>query len=149
MNGLDAALERNSWMDRDRVGAAGGSFGGYMTNWLAGHYPERFKALVTHAGVFNLENMYGATEEIWFSEWEYGGPFWDPKAMNEQYRKFSPHIYAKKFKTPTLVIHGELDYRIPYSEGLSLFSVLQRQNVPSRLIVYPDEGHWILKPQNH
>lgn len=148
MKGLDAALARNPWMDSARVGAAGGSFGGYMVNWLLGH-TTRFKAFVSHAGVFNLENMYGATEELWFPEWEYGGAYWDPKAMAEQYRKFSPHLFAKHFKTPTLVINGELDYRVPYTEGLSLFTALQRQGVPSRLIVYPDEGHWILKPQNH
>jgi dipeptidyl aminopeptidase/acylaminoacyl peptidase len=129
------------------MGAAGGSYGGYMTNWMAGH-TNRFKAFVTHAGVFNLENMYGATEELWFPDWEYGGPYWDPKAMAEQYRTFSPHLFAAKFRTPTLVLHGELDYRVPYTEGLSLFTALQRQEVPSRLVVFPDEGHWILKPQN-
>jgi dipeptidyl aminopeptidase/acylaminoacyl peptidase len=147
MNGLDAALARNPWMDSTRLGAAGGSFGGYMVNWIAGH-STRFKALVSHAGPFNLENMYGATEELWFPEWEYGGPFWDPKAMREQYRVYSPHLFAGKFKTPTLVTHGELDYRVPYTEGLSMFTSLQRQNIPSRLVVFPDEGHWIAKPQN-
>jgi dipeptidyl aminopeptidase/acylaminoacyl peptidase len=147
MNGLDAALARNPWMDGTRVGAAGGSFGGYMVNWIAGH-STRFKALVSHAGPFNLENMYGATEELWFPEWEYGGPFWDPKAMREQYRVYSPHLFAGKFKTPTLVTHGELDYRVPYTEGLSMFTSLQRQGIPSRLVVFPDEGHWIAKPQN-
>lgn len=148
MKGLDAALVKNPWMDSTRMGAAGGSFGGYMVNWMLGH-TDRFKAFVSHAGVFNLENMYGATEEIWFPEWEYGAPYWEPKAMDEQYRKFSPHLYAKNFKTPTLVMHGELDYRVPYYEGASLFSALQRQGIPSRMVVYPDEGHWILKPQNH
>jgi dipeptidyl aminopeptidase/acylaminoacyl peptidase len=147
MNGLDAALARNPWMDPTRIGAAGGSFGGYMVNWIAGH-STRFKALVSHAGPFNLENMYGATEELWFPEWEYGGPFWDPKAMREQYRLYSPHLFAGKFKTPTLVTHGELDYRVPYTEGLSMFTSLQRQGIPSRLVVFPDEGHWIGKPQN-
>jgi dipeptidyl aminopeptidase/acylaminoacyl peptidase len=147
MNGLDAALTRNAWMDSTRMGAAGGSFGGYMVNWIAGH-TNRFKALVSHAGPFNLENMYAATEELWFPEWEYGGPFWDPKAMREQYRVYSPHLYAGKFKTPTLVTNGELDFRVPYTEGLSMFTSLQRQGVPSRLVVFPDEGHWIAKPQN-
>ena len=147
MNGLDAALARTTWMDSTRLGAAGGSFGGYMVNWIAGH-STRFKALVSHAGPFNLENMYAATEELWFPEWEYGGPFWDPKAMREQYRVYSPHLYAGKFKTPTLVTNGELDYRVPYTEGLSMFTSLQRQGVPSRLVVFPDEGHWIGKPQN-
>jgi dipeptidyl aminopeptidase/acylaminoacyl peptidase len=147
MDGLDAALASHPWMDGDRLGAAGGSFGGYMTNWLAGH-STRFKALATHAGVFNLENMYGATEEIWFPEWEYGGPYWDSTAMARQYRRFSPHLAAGNFRTPHLVLHGELDYRVPYYEGVSMFTALQRQGVPSRFVLFPDEGHWIAKPQN-
>jgi dipeptidyl aminopeptidase/acylaminoacyl peptidase len=147
MKGLDAALKANPWMDSTRMAAAGGSYGGYMVNWIAGH-TNRFKALVSHAGPFNLENMYAATEELWFAEWEYGGPFWNPTAMAEQYRKFSPHLYAKNFKTPTLVINGELDYRVPYTEGLSMFTSLRRQGVEARILVFPDEGHWILKPQN-
>jgi dipeptidyl aminopeptidase/acylaminoacyl peptidase len=148
MRGLSAALARNAWMDSTRMGAAGGSYGGYMVNWIAGH-TNRFKALVSHAGVFNLESMYGATEELWFTDWELGGPWWNEAAMRTQYRVNSPHLFARNFRTPTLVIHGELDYRVPYSEGLSLFTALQRQRVASRLLVYPDEGHWILKPQNH
>ena len=147
MKGLDAALASNTWMDSTRMAAAGGSFGGYMVNWMAGH-TTRFKAFVSHAGVFNLEAMNGATEEQWFVEGEFGGPWWNTQAMATQYRKFSPHLFAKSFKTPTLVIHGELDYRVPYTEGLSLFTALQRQGVESRMLVYPDEGHWILKPQN-
>lgn len=147
MKGLDAALARNPWMDSARVAAAGGSFGGYMVNWMAGH-TNRFKALVSHAGIFNLENMYGATEELWFTEWEMGGPFWEKRAMDEQYRRWSPHLSAQHFRTPMLVLHGEQDFRVPYYEGVSLFSALQRQGVPSRLVLYPDEGHWILKPQN-
>jgi dipeptidyl aminopeptidase/acylaminoacyl peptidase len=147
MRGLDAALKANPWMDSTRMAAAGGSYGGYMVNWIAGH-TNRFKALVSHAGPFNLENMYAATEELWFPEWEYGGPFWNPTAMATQYRKFSPHLFAQHFKTPTLVIHGELDYRVPYTEGLSMFTSLRRQGVDARIVVYPDEGHWILKPQN-
>jgi len=147
MNGLDAALARNTWMDRSRLGAAGGSFGGYMVDWIAGH-STRFKSLVSHAGPFNLENMNTATEELWFPEWEYGGDFWNPTAMREQYRVYSPHLYVKNFKTPTLVTGGELDFRVPYTEDLSMFTALQRQGVPSRLVIFPDEGHWILKPQN-
>ena len=147
MKGLDAALASNKWMDSSRMAATGGSFGGYMVNWMAGH-TNRFKAYVSHAGVFNLEAMNGATEEQWFVEWEFGGPWWNTQAMATQYRKFSPHLYAGNFRTPTLVIHGELDYRVPYTEGLSLFTALQRQGVESRMLVYPDEGHWILKPQN-
>ena len=147
MNGLDAALARYAWMDRSRLGAAGGSFGGYMVDWIAGH-STRFKALVSHAGPFNLENMNTATEELWFPEWEYGGDFWNPAAMRDQYRVYSPHLYAKNFKTPTLVTGGELDFRVPYTEDLSMFTALQRQGVASRLVIFPDEGHWVLKPQN-
>jgi dipeptidyl aminopeptidase/acylaminoacyl peptidase len=147
MNGLDAALARNPWLDSTRMGAAGGSYGGYMANWIEGH-STRFKALFSHAGVYNLENMYGATEEIWFPDWEYGGPYWDKTAMETQYRVFSPHLFAGNFKTPMLVVAGELDYRVPYYESVSLFTALQRQNIPSRLIIFPDEGHWIGKPLN-
>jgi len=149
MNGLNAVLARNAWLDSTRMGAAGGSFGGYMVNWIAGHpFANRFKALFTHDGVFNLENMYGSTEEIWFPDFEYGGPYWDPKLMASQYRKFSPHLFAGNFHVPQLIVHGELDFRIPSSEAMSLFTALQRQGIPSRLIIFPDEGHWVLKPQN-
>jgi dipeptidyl aminopeptidase/acylaminoacyl peptidase len=148
MRGLDAALARDPWIDASRLGATGGSYGGYMTNWIATHRPGRFRALVTHAGVWNLENMYGATEEVWFPDWEYGGPYWKPALMRTQYRRWSPHLFAANLRTPQLVLHGELDYRIPYSEALSLFTALQKQDVPSRLVVFPDEGHWIAKPQN-
>ncbi len=147
MKGLDAALAKNPWMDSTRMAAAGGSYGGYMANWVEGH-TNRFKAIVSHAGVFNLEAEQGGTEEQWFTDWEFGGPSSNPAAMAEQYRKYSPHLFVKNFKTPMLVITGELDYRIPYSESLSLFTALQRQNVESRLLVFPDEGHWVLKPQN-
>lgn len=147
MNGLDAAIARNPWIDTTRLGATGGSFGGYMVNWIAGH-TTRFKALSSHAGVFNLEAMAGATEEQWFSDWEMGGPWWNDAAMKAQYRRWSPHLSAGKFVTPTLVTQGELDYRVPVGESLSLYTALQRRNVPSRLVVFPDEGHWILKPQN-
>ncbi|HEY4219363.1 MAG TPA: S9 family peptidase [Gemmatimonadaceae bacterium] len=147
MDGVDAALAKDSWIDRNALGAAGGSYGGYMVDWIAGH-TNRFKALVTHAGPFNLENMSVATEELWFPDWEYGGPYWDPKAMASQYRVYSPHLFVKNFKTPTLVTGGELDYRVPYTEDLAMFTALQRMNVPSRLVIFPDEGHWIGKPQN-
>ena len=131
--------------DPDRMGAAGGSFGGYMVNWLLGH-TDRFKAFVSHAGVYNLESMYGVTEELWFPEWDLKGTPWDdPEGL---YAKFSPHKFAARFKTPTLVIHGELDFRVPVAEGFQLFTALQRQGVPSRLLYYPDEGHWITKPKN-
>lgn len=147
MKGVDAATARFPFIDGNRLAAAGGSYGGYMANWINGH-TNRFEAIVSHAGVFNLEAMYGATEEIWFPEWEFGGAYWDSTASAQQYRKWSPHLFAGRMNTPTLVVHGEIDYRVPYTEGLSLFTALQRRNVPSRLVVFPDEGHWIAKPQN-
>lgn len=132
------------YVDQDRIGAAGGSYGGYLVNWIAGH-TDRFKALVSHAGVFNLTSMYGATEELWFPEWEFRGTPWTNR---ELYERWSPHNFVKNFKTPTLVIHGELDYRVPIGEGLQMFTALQRMGVPSKLLYFPDEGHWVLKPQN-
>ena len=143
MRGVDV-VARMPFVDSTRMAAAGGSYGGYMVNWIAGH-TERFKALVSHAGVFNLEAMYGATEELWFTDWEFGGPYWlDPS----DYARFSPHRFARNFRTPTLVIHGALDFRVPETEGMQLFTALQRQGVPSRLLYFPDEGHWIGRPQN-
>ena len=143
MNGVDA-LVAMPYVDGSRLGAAGGSYGGYMVNWILGH-SDRFKALVSHAGVYNLVSMYGVTEETWFPEWEFGGNPWDNP---ELYEKWSPHLFAKNFKTPTLVTHGELDFRVPIGEGFQLFTALQRRGVPSKLLYFPDEGHWILKPQN-
>ncbi len=126
------------------MAAAGASYGGYMMNWFNGH-TTRFKTLVTHCGVYNFFSMYGTTEEVWFDEWEHGGTPWDKK---KEYEKFSPHTYAKNFKTPTFIIHNALDFRVPFSEGMQLFTALQRQNIPSKFLYFPDEGHWVLKPQN-
>ncbi|MBI3426923.1 MAG: S9 family peptidase [Acidobacteria bacterium] len=142
MKGVDAVIKRG-YVDPQRMGAAGGSYRGYMTNWMMGH-TDRFKAFVTHAGVFSTTSMY-ATEELWFQEWEFKGTPW---TNPELYAKWSPAAHAAKFKTPTLVVHGELDYRVPIGEGLQLFSTLQRRGVPSKLLYFPDEGHWVLKPQN-
>lgn len=142
MKGVDYVLSQG-YVDPQRLGAAGGSYGGYMTNWMMGH-TNRFKAFVTHAGIFNTISMY-ATEELWFQEWEFKGAPWTNPAL---YTKWSPHAYARNFKTPTLVVHGELDYRVPIGEGLQLFSTLQRRGVPSKFLYFPDEGHWVLKPQN-
>jgi dipeptidyl aminopeptidase/acylaminoacyl peptidase len=147
MNGV-AYVASMPYVDRERVGAAGGSYGGYMVNWIEGHNTDprvKFSALVSHAGVYNLTSMYGATEELWFPEWEFKGTPW---INPEMYARWSPHMFVKDFKTPLLVIHGELDYRVPVGEGLQLFTALQRQGVASKLLVYPDEGHWVLKPQN-
>lgn len=143
MKGVDHLIAQG-FVDPTRLGAAGGSYGGYMVNWILGH-TDRFKALMSHAGVYNLTSMYGATEELWFTEFEFKGNPWENP---ELYTRWSPHLSARNFKTPTLVIHGELDYRVPIGEGLQLFTTLQRKGVPSRLLYFPDEGHWILKPQN-
>jgi dipeptidyl aminopeptidase/acylaminoacyl peptidase len=143
MKAVDHAVSLG-YVDKDRIGAAGGSFGGFMVDWILGH-TDRFKALVSHAGVYNLVSMYGVTEELWFAEWEFKGTPWNNP---ELYQKWSPSNFVQNFKTPTLVIHGELDYRVPVGEGLQLFTALQKMNVPSRLLYFPDEGHWVLKPQN-
>ena len=115
-----------------------------MANWLLGH-TDRFKCIVSHDGMFNTESAWGTTEELWFPEWEFKGPPWKQR---ELYRKFSPHLFADKFKTPTLVVHGQNDYRLDVSEGFQLFTTLQRLKVPSKMLYFPDEGHWVLKPQN-
>jgi dipeptidyl aminopeptidase/acylaminoacyl peptidase len=143
MNGVDE-LAAMPFVDGTRVGAAGGSYGGYMVDWILGH-TDRFKALVSHAGVYDLESMYGVTEELWFPEWELKGNPWDNP---ELYQKWSPNRFVKNFHTPTLVSHGELDFRVPINQGLELFTALQRRDVPSKLLYFPDEGHWVLKPQN-
>jgi dipeptidyl aminopeptidase/acylaminoacyl peptidase len=146
MKGIDAAVAKYPFIDKTRLAAAGGSYGGYMADWLATH-TDRFKAIVSHAGVYDKVSMY-ATEELWFEEHDMQGTPWNAA---ENYKKWSPSTYAAelgKYKTPTLVICGERDYRVPYTQSLEFFSALQRQSVPSKLMVFPDEGHWILKPQN-
>jgi dipeptidyl aminopeptidase/acylaminoacyl peptidase len=147
MKGVDAAIAKYSFIDGTRVAAAGGSYGGYMVDWIATH-TGRFKCLISHAGPWNQFSMYGSTEELWFPEWEMGGTPWSNPAL---YQKWSSNEFASalgKFKTPTLVIAGELDFRVPYTQSLEFFTALQRQGVPSKLVIFPDEGHWILKPQN-
>ena len=144
MKGLDYAEKTYPFIDKDRECALGASYGGYMANWVLGH-TDRFKCIVSHDGMFNAESAWGTTEELWFNEWEYKGtPFSNP----EMYEKSSPRNAAKNFKTPTLVIHGQLDYRLDVSEGFQLFTTLQRMGVPSKMLYFPDEGHWVLKPQN-
>jgi dipeptidyl aminopeptidase/acylaminoacyl peptidase len=144
MKGLDylAALP---FVDPKRIGAAGASYGGYMINWIEGH-TDRFASLVSMEGTFNTMSSYGTTEELWFPEWEFGGTPWD---VPESYEKWSPHRFVKNFKTPCLVVHNQLDYRVALGEGLQMFTALQRRGVPSRLLYFPDEGHWILKPANN
>jgi dipeptidyl aminopeptidase/acylaminoacyl peptidase len=137
-------VEKLPYVDSNRMAAAGGSYGGYMINWMLGH-TTRFKCFVSHAGVYDLREEAQSTEELWFPMWEFGGMPWDNP---ETYDKWSPSHYAKEFQTPTLVIHGELDFRIPYTQGLELYTTLQMRKVASELLIFPDEGHWVLKPQN-
>jgi dipeptidyl aminopeptidase/acylaminoacyl peptidase len=144
MKGLDYAEQHYGFIDKDRECALGASYGGYAINWILGH-TDRFKCLVSHDGMFNAESAWGTTEELWFNDWEFKGTPYDNRAM---YQKWSPHQYAKNFKTPTLVIHGQRDYRLDVSEGFQLFTTLQMEGVLSKMLYFPDEGHWVLKPQN-
>ena len=144
MKGLDFALAKYAFLDKDRVGALGASYGGYMINWVAGQ-TDRFKCLVVHDGNLDERMAYYDTEELWFPEWEHGGTPWDPKAT---YEKHNPIDFVKSWKTPTLVIHGQKDYRVVYAHGLSTFTALQRKGIPSKLLIFPDENHWVLKPAN-
>jgi dipeptidyl aminopeptidase/acylaminoacyl peptidase len=146
MKGVDAALVKFPFIDGKKMAAAGGSYGGYMVDWIATH-TDRFKALVSHAGVYDKVSMY-ATEELWFEEHDLQGTPW---SNPDAYRKWAPANYAGalgKYKTPTLVVAGEQDFRVPYTQSLEFFNTLQRQGVPSKLVVFPDEGHWVLKPLN-
>jgi len=148
MNGVAEVIRSNTFIDPARVGAAGASYGGYMINWIEGHNNDprfRFKVLVSHDGVYNLTSMFGATEELWFTDWEFKGTPWTNPAM---YDRWSPHKFVNNFNTPMLVIHSELDYRVPFGEGLQLFTALQRKGIDSKMLMFPDEGHWVLKPQN-
>jgi dipeptidyl aminopeptidase/acylaminoacyl peptidase len=150
MTGLDYAEQHYPFIDKTRECALGASYGGFMANWILGH-TDRFRCIVSHDGMFNPESAYGTTEEMWFNEWEFKGKPWDyygkPDSENP-FRKWSPMMSAKNFKTPTLVIHGQRDYRLDVSEGFQLFDTLQRLQVPSKMLYFPDEGHWVLKPQN-
>jgi len=144
MNSYDFAVKNFSFIDSKNTFAAGASYGGYMINWIAGH-TDRFNALVSHAGVFNLESMYGTTEELWFPEWEYGGTPWQKR---EVYEKWSPHRYINNCKTPVLVIHGAKDFRVPEEQAFQLFTSLQRLGVESKFLYFPDETHFVAKPLN-
>ena len=140
-------IAKEPYVDRDKLGAVGASFGGYSVYWLAGNHNKRFKSFIAHCGVFNLESMYGSTEEIFFVNQDMDGPYWNkPKPVS--YKAHSPHNYVQNWDTPILVIHNEKDYRVPLTQGLEAFSAAQLQNIPSRLLYFPDEGHWVNKPQN-
>ncbi len=150
MEGLDYAEQHYTFIDKSRECALGASYGGYMANWVLGH-TNRFKCIVSHDGMFDAESAFGTTEEDWFNVWEFKGRPWDyygkPDSENP-FRKWSPSLSAKNFKTPTLVVHGQLDYRLDVSEGYQLFDTLQLLKVPSKMLYFPDEGHWVMKPQN-
>ncbi len=142
--GMEAVGKIDAQLDTNNACALGGSYGGYMMNWISGNWPDRFKCLVNHVGIFDLRAMAYETEELWFDQWDNGGP-WTTRSDAE---KWNPVNHVAKWKTPTLVIHGERDYRIPYSQSLAAFTALQQQGVESKLLVFPDENHWVLKPKN-
>jgi dipeptidyl aminopeptidase/acylaminoacyl peptidase len=143
--GLAAALARYPWLDGARACALGASYGGFMMNWIEGNWPDRFRCIVNHDGLFDQRMMYYATEELWFPEWEFGGPqYQNPQA----YEAVNPVDFVDKWRTPMLVIHGQRDFRIPYTQGLGAFTALQRRGVESQLLLFPDENHWVLRPAN-
>jgi len=143
--GLAAATEKYPWLDAARACSLGASYGGYMQNWIAGNWPDRFKCIVNHDGIFDARSMYYSTEELWFTEWENGGPYHDNPETHE---RFNPANFVKNWRTPMLVIHGEQDFRVPDTQGISTFTALQRRGIESRLVYFPDENHWVLKPAN-
>ncbi|NOT38527.1 MAG: S9 family peptidase [Saprospiraceae bacterium] len=141
----DACTE--TFVDRNKLGAIGASFGGYSVFYLAGNHNKRFKCFISHCGMYNMESWYGTTEEMWFANYDIGGPYWE-KTHKKQYEKFSPHNFVDKWDTPILVIHGEKDYRVPVSEGLQAYQAAQLKGIPSKLLLFPEEGHWIQSAQN-
>lgn len=142
------AMLAEDYIDTEHVGAVGASFGGYTVYWLMGQHQDRFATMIAHCGVFNLESMYGATEELFFVNWDLGGPYWNSPEAQQKYTQFSPHRFVKDWKTPLLVVHGQKDFRVPVTQGIEAFTAAQIKNVPSRFLYYPDEGHWVQSPQN-
>ncbi len=142
------ALMADPHVDRRKVAAVGASFGGYTAYWLMGNHADRFCAMIAHCGVFNLESMYGSTEELFFVNWDLGGPYWNSAELQEKYNQFSPHRFVGNWKTPLLVIHGEKDFRVPITQGMEAFTAAQLKGVPSRFLYFPNEGHWVTSPQN-
>lgn len=150
LSAIDDAVENLPFVDKDRLGAVGASFGGFSVYYLAGHHDKRFKCFIAHDGAFNLESMYTDTEEEWFSNWEYDDAYWN-KDMTDNARKTyenSPHKFVDKWDTPILCIHGEKDYRINYNQGMGAFNAARLRGIPAELLLFPDENHWVLKPQN-
>jgi len=143
------ALAKEPYVDETRLGCTGASYGGFSVYWLAGNHDKRFKAFLSHAGIFNLEAQYLETEEMWFANWDMGGPFWDKlNVVAQKTYATSPHRFVDKWDTPIMITHGELDYRILASQGMMAFNAAQLRDIPSRMLVFPDENHWISKPQN-
>jgi dipeptidyl aminopeptidase/acylaminoacyl peptidase len=143
--GLAAAVGKYPWLDREHACALGASYGGYMMNWIEGNWSDGFRCIVNHDGVFDNRAMYYSTEELWFNEWENGGTYYK---VPENHEKFNPANFVTNWKTPMLVVQGEQDFRIPTTQGLSAFTALQRQGIESKLLIFPDENHWVLKPAN-
>ena len=141
-------ISNEPYVDKDRLGCVGASFGGYSVYWLAGHHEGRFKCFIAHDGIFNLDQQYVETEEMWFPQWDLGGPYWEKNKVTESTYATSPHLFADKWDTPILCIHGEKDYRILYSQAVSAFQAARLRGVPAELLLFPDENHWVLKPQN-
>ncbi len=142
------SMMKEPYIDSKRVAAIGASFGGYTVYWLMGNHNRRFCTMVAHCGVFNLESMYGSTEELFFVNWDLGGPYWASDELQQEYNQFSPHRFVGKWDTPLLVIHGQKDFRVPVTQGMEAFTAAQVNGVPSRFLYYPEEGHWVQKPQN-
>jgi dipeptidyl aminopeptidase/acylaminoacyl peptidase len=142
-------VKAEPWVDENHIGAVGASYGGFSVYWLAGHHEGRFACLIAHAGIFNIEAQYLETEEMWFANWDMGGPYWDPTNATAQ-RTFatSPHRAVDKWTAPILITHGELDYRILSSQGEMAFNAAKLRGIPAEMLIFPDENHWILKPQN-
>ncbi|MEO8061760.1 MAG: S9 family peptidase [Pseudomonadota bacterium] len=143
--GYAAALQKFPWLDGARACSLGASYGGYMQNWIAGNWPDGFRCIVNHDGIFDTRSMYYTTEELWFTEWENGGPYYQQPEIHE---RFNPANYVKEWRTPMLVIHSEQDFRVPFTQGLGTFTALQRRGIESKLLYFPDENHWVLKPNN-
>jgi dipeptidyl aminopeptidase/acylaminoacyl peptidase len=140
------AMSNEPYIDKNRLGAVGASAGGYATFWLAGNHNKRFKAFVAHSGVFNLESMYGATEELWFPNWEYGGPYWEEK-NKANYNINSPHRYAQNWDTPIFISTGGYDFRVPFTQSLEAFTVAQSKGIPSKLVFFPEQNHLVVSLQ--
>ena len=143
--GFAAAVQKFPWLDGTRACSLGASYGGYMQNWIAGNWPDGFRCIVNHDGIFDTRSMYYTTEELWFTEWENGGPYYKTPEIHE---RFNPAHHVTKWRTPMLVIHGEQDFRVPDTQGIATFTALQRLGIESRLLYFPDENHWVLKPNN-